>query len=756
MCGGRLPGIDCGKMKLSRVWLVLAGLIVAWFALRHGPARPSAPTALSDGSDAKLTGGLAPGAWPGAAGPTASPDFPRDEVESSHPVERAVAGGVVLDTRIGARAAGGWSRVRLVQTTVQPRPVRVEEDWALAPGGRWECRRRDMYLADQLIVTTAPGFTVEQLKPVLASLGMQLEGQVMTGVFTVRLARADLDAAPAALDALAARPDVALAAELDGVGFGAGLPNDASFGSQWGLRNTGQSGGAVGADVNAEGLWNRLESAPGVIVAVLDSGLNFTHPDLQGVAWTNPGEVADDGIDNDGNGRIDDVTGWDFTNSDDDPTDDHGHGSNVTGIVAANRNDGTGVAGLIGGVQVVVCKILNANNSGFTSHLIAATSYARERGVSVMNLSLQNYPFNSTLNIEFTACQNAGILLSICAGNQGVNNDVTPNYPSSYTHDAIVAVGNHDRTDARWSGTFNPSNYGATSVDLFAPGREILSPILGTNYSYYTGTSQATPFVTALAAALKYLHPTWQAAEIKQRILSAVTTRAAYSGLCVTGGRLNAGAAVERLGQTITFEPLADRPFGSADFSVSAIATSGLPVSIFWVSGPATVAGSTVSLTGVGTVTLRASQPGDVDTYAASDVDRSFIVTANFLSWQFEHFSAEERANSAISGYAAVLGHDGLSNLVKYALGLAPRATVASGSPTVTMNGNEWIYRYLRPSGTTDLVYVVEASTDLVTWSAAEVTQVHVETGGGTETWEGRYPAAAAPQLFFRLRVSRP
>lgn len=751
-----MPGIDCGKMKLSRVWLVLAGLIVAWLALGRWPVGPSFPAALPEGSGAKLTGGLAPGAWPGVAEPTASPDFPRDEVESSHPVERAVAGGVVLDTRIGARAAGGWSRVRLVQTTVQPRPVRVEEDWALAPGGLWECRSRDMYLADQLIVTTAPGLTGEKLSPVLASLGMRLEGQVTTGVFTVRLTRADLDAAPAALDALAARPDVVLGAELDGVGFGAGLPNDASFSLQWGLRNTGQSGGTVGADVNAEGLWNRLESAPGVVIAVLDSGLNFTHPDLQGVAWTNPGEVDGDGIDNDGNGRIDDVTGWDFTNGDSDPTDDHGHGSNVTGIVAANRNDGTGVAGLIGGVKVVVCKILNASNSGLTSNLIAATTYARQRGVSVMNLSLQNYPFNSTLNTEFTACQNAGILLSICAGNQGVNNDVTPNYPSSYPHAAILSVGNHDRTDARWSGTFNPSNYGGTSVDLFAPGREILSPILGTSYSYYTGTSQATPFVTALAVALKYLHPTWQAAEIKQRILSAVTTRAAYSGLCVTGGRLNAGAAVERVSQTITFEPLADRPFGSAGFTVTATATSGLPVSFAWVSGPATLTDATVGLTGVGAVTLRASQPGDVDTYAAPDVDRTFVVTANFLSWQHRYFSSEERGDPAISGPNIALGLDGLSNLAKYALGLDPRATVVSGLPVVAVSATEWIYRYERPSSASDLVYAVEVSADLATWSPVGVTHERVSSGATTETWEGRYPVASAPQVFFRLRVTRP
>jgi subtilisin family serine protease len=135
-------------------------------------------------------------------------------------------------------------------------------------------------------------------------------------------------------------------------------------------------------------------------------------------------------------------------------------------------------------------------------------------------------------------------LLSICAGNQGVNNDTTPNYPSSYPQSNIISVGNHDRTDLRWSGSFNPSNYGLVSVDLFAPGRDILSTVLGTGYSSYTGTSQATPYVTAVCAAIKYANPSWKATNIKASVLSSVITRPSFNGLCVTGGRLNSVNAV--------------------------------------------------------------------------------------------------------------------------------------------------------------------------------------------------------------------
>jgi hypothetical protein len=181
-----------------------------------------------------------------------------------------------------------------------------------------------------------------------------------------------------------------------------------------------------------------------------------------------------------------------------------------------------------------------------------------------------------------------------------------------------------------------------------------------------------------------------------------------------------------------------------------------LPVSFTWVSGPATLAGRTVALTGLGRVTLRASQAGDFNTFPAADVDRSFTVTANFISWQHEHFSVQERANPAISGPTVALGPDGVPNLVKYALGLNPRATVVSGLPVVAMSATEWIYRYERPTSAPDLGYAVEVSTDLATWSPAGVTHQRVSSGAATEIWEGRYPVGAAPQVFFRLRITRP
>ncbi len=531
--------------KISRliVAAVLAAFYLAtilWWSAAPSDAGSaearSRPTANRPGPDPQL---------PAVADPTGAL-MPPDSPTSPDAVERVVAQGTILDSRIEKEGKGNrWKRLRLVKTDVQPRLVRVVEQWQFDPmTGKADCLRREMFLADQLILQSRHGGNRKQLQQELQSAGMTVISTIAEGTYTVRLPTADLDSIPQALHYLAGHPDLVESAEPDGVGFGSGTPNDPFFAEQWGLQNTGLAGGTVDADVDAPEFWDIVGNTPGVVIAVLDSGLNFTHPDLLGIEWINPNEVVGDGLDNDASGKVDDVRGWDFVNNDNNPTDDHGHGSNVTGIIAANRDNNQGIAGMLKGSKILVCKILNASNSGLTSNLIAATTYARQRGVPVMNLSLQSYPFSSSLNSEFSACATAGVILSICAGNQGVNNDTTPNYPSSYPQQNIISVGNHSRNDVRWSGSFNPSNYGLASVDLFAPGRDILSPILGSSYSTYTGTSQATPFVTAVCAALKYANPSWKAAQIKSSILASAITRASYSGLCVTGGRLNAVQAL--------------------------------------------------------------------------------------------------------------------------------------------------------------------------------------------------------------------
>jgi len=452
------------------------------------------------------------------------------------PAARFLSRAPVLDQRPLPADGNRQGVEKLVPSRSGRRLYRTVESWdAGPPGGTVSGFQLRVYAADRVIVRTAPDADPDQLARVLRNEGLHLDRQIAEGIFSVQTLEANLDAVPRALATLAQLGAVVAQAEPDGVGFGGGAPpDDPYFPQQWNLANTGQNGGVPGTDIRALGLWEVWQRAAGVTVAVLDTGLDFAQPDLQGLNWA----------------------GTNIVNHNANPADDHGHGTAVTGVILANTGNGIGIAGLTTGVRLLVVKILDAANEGTTSDLIAGLAYARTNGAAVMNLSLVNYPLpgkfptdDTLLAQELARCQSAGIVLSISAGNNGTNNDITPNYPSSYTNANIISVGGHDRFNTRWSGTNSPSDYGATSVDLFAPGRGVPTtvrpgtgfiPTAGGDYDYYTGTSIATPHVTGTAAVLKALNPTWGATEIKKAILDNVETNAAYTGLCVSGGRLDA------------------------------------------------------------------------------------------------------------------------------------------------------------------------------------------------------------------------
>ena len=344
-------------------------------------------------------------------------------------------------------------------------------------------------------------------------------------------------------------PEVAYV-EPDFVITSTAVPNDPSFGQLWGLNNVGQSGGVADADIDATEAWDVTTGSRNVVVAVIDTGLDHTHPDLAANVWRNPGEIPGDRIDNDGNGYVDDVRGWDFANSDADPFDDEGHGTHVAGTIGAVGNNGIGVAGVNWQVSMMPLKFLDATGSGSTSSAIAAINYAtrmrRDYGVNVVatNNSWGGGGFSTALRDAIDAGGRAGILCVAAAGNDGSNNDTTAHYPSGYAGTSVIAVAATDRSNRLASF----SNYGASTVDIAAPGSAIYSTLPGNAYASYSGTSMATPHVSGAIALLAASRPTATAAEIRSALLNSATPLTALAGKVASGGLLNVAAAVQALG----------------------------------------------------------------------------------------------------------------------------------------------------------------------------------------------------------------
>jgi subtilisin family serine protease len=324
------------------------------------------------------------------------------------------------------------------------------------------------------------------------------------------------------------------------------IPDDPRFDEQWGLHNDGQSGGAVDADVDAPEAWDALVGSGHTIVAVIDTGVDYTHPDLQANMWVNADEVAADGLDNDGNGFIDDVHGYDFANHDGDPLDDNNHGTHVAGTIAAVGNNGIGVTGVNWRAQIMALKFLNAQGSGDTDDAIEALNYAVANGATISNNSWgYSGGFSQALYEAIDAARAAQHVFVAAAGNGnflgiGSNNDTTPFWPSSFDLDNIISVAAVDHNDTK------PlfSNYGATSVDLAAPGVDILSTYRNGTYGYSTGTSMAAPHVAGVVALVRDQHPDWSYAQAINQVLQTVDPISAMQGITTTGGRVNAAAAV--------------------------------------------------------------------------------------------------------------------------------------------------------------------------------------------------------------------
>ena len=312
-------------------------------------------------------------------------------------------------------------------------------------------------------------------------------------------------------------------------------PNDPGYSQLWGLNNIGQSGGKADADIDAPEAWDIQKGNQNLVIGVIDTGVDYNHPDLVGNIWTNPGEIAGDRIDNDRNGYIDDVRGWDFAYNDNNPMDVRGHGTHVAGTIAGKGNNGVGVTGVAWNAKIMPLKFLNDTGWGYTSDAISAINYATAKGVKLTNNSWGGGDYSQALSDAINTAGQRGALFIASAGNSSRNTDTTPSYPASYNLANIISVASTTRTD----GLSSFSNYGATTVDLGAPGSDIYSTLPNSSYGTYSGTSMASPHVTGAAALLWSQNPTWTAQQIKNRLMSTGDSISALNGKTVSGKRLN-------------------------------------------------------------------------------------------------------------------------------------------------------------------------------------------------------------------------
>jgi subtilisin family serine protease len=417
--------------------------------------------------------------------------------------------------------------------------------WAMTPCVAWAGDERgDRFVPGELLVR----FDRQADSADRAAALREVDGGTKERLFVpgLRLVEIDGESVRAAASELERRPGVRYA-EPNFIDEFFAAPNDPGFGLQWALHNTGQdvNGGAPGgagtpdADIDAPQAWDLTRGRPGVIVGIADTGVDYTHPDLLPNLYTNPGENGANGVDDDGNGFVDDTHGWDFTGTGDNmplPSGDAGsnHGTLVAGSAGAQGNNALGVTGVSQEVALMPLRV--GNTSSFVSLQIQAYGYARMMGADVVNLSAGGPTFSQARLDAIRAAPN--VLFVFAAGNGGAdnvgdNNDISPTYPCSHNEPNVICVAATTQSDNR----AGFSNFGVGTVDLAAPGTLILSTNTpGAGYTLVNGTSFAAPITAGAAALIRARFPTESLARLRSRLLEGVDPK----GLPVTtGGRLN-------------------------------------------------------------------------------------------------------------------------------------------------------------------------------------------------------------------------
>jgi|GEM_PF-6222644 len=416
------------------------------------------------------------------------------------------------------------------------------------------------FAPDEILITFAPG-----VSPSVAALSLQKWGepsvrsvQRNTGPPFHKVKLKIGQSLTTALQDYAKEPGV-VSVQPNYRYYFQGIPNDPYFSELWGLNNTGQTvlyvTGTPDADIDLPEALDLLPATlPPIVVAVLDTGVDVTHPDLMANLWTNSGEIPNNFQDDDHNGYADDVHGWNFLDNDKNLTDDYGHGTHVAGTLGAVSGNGIGVTGVAPSVQFMALKISDATGDfATTESIVEAIDYAIHQRARVINASWGGYRNGGLDHLLYNAIEEAGrnrIIFVAAAGNDGNDNDANPFDPASYNLANIISVAATDSKDQ----LADFSNYG-TSVHVGAPGVTILSsypgPLTPVNYSpyaYMNGTSMATPHVVGLVSFLWSAYPSKTHTEIRSYVLGGVERKASLYQKVSSNGRINILQSLQRAG----------------------------------------------------------------------------------------------------------------------------------------------------------------------------------------------------------------
>ena len=321
------------------------------------------------------------------------------------------------------------------------------------------------------------------------------------------------------------------------------IPNDPKFDEQWALSNSGQNGGKTNADVAALKAWLKTQGSTDVVVAVLDSGVDYKHTDLAANMWLRPDNISqyrDAEL-----GTFDDSHGFNAADNLSDPMDENGHGTHCSGIIGAEGDNDEGIAGINWKVKIMPLKFMGRGGFGTTKDAIEAINYAIDRKRNGVNVRVINASWGSTLASKaledvIRAAGEEGILFVAAAGNNGSSNDRSPHYPSNYDLPNVISVAALDRNDSLASF----SNFGVKTVHIAAPGRDILSTWLGNDYREASGTSMATPYVAGVAALILAQEPKLSVEKLRERVLKSIDKIDSLDGKLENGGRINAAKAL--------------------------------------------------------------------------------------------------------------------------------------------------------------------------------------------------------------------